>query len=315
LLMIHNTNLIEGFMTSLFSINRYYGITQNPSTKDFVIIMKYYKYDLKHYISENFNSIKWNQKLGILQQVIYALDIIHHQGIIHRDFHSGNILCKNEYDIVINDLGISKLSTESLNNDNKYYGIIPYIAPEIFQGQKYKKYSEASDIYSFSMIMWELMVGRRPFWDRDYNTSLIIDICDNIRPPIVTNAPEGYIKLMQECWQSDPKLRPTAEVIFSIIDKIILNEEKSATIVIKSPDVGPIITSNNESKLINYDKSKRSLQSRSISGESIYDSNYSGNVNDINTKKFKFNESYNNESDKNKYISNALEFDISESLY
>ncbi|CAI2168911.1 11577_t:CDS:2 [Funneliformis geosporum] len=197
-------------------------------------------------------------------------------GIIHRDFHSGNILCKNEYDIVINDLGISKLSTESLNNDNKYYGIIPYIAPEIFQGQKYKKYSEASDIYSFSMIMWELMVGRRPFWDRDYNTSLIIDICDNIRPPIVTNAPEGYIKLMQECWQSDPKLRPTAEVIFSIIDKIILNEEKS---------------------------------------ESIYDSNYSGNVNDINTKKFKFNESYNNESDKNKYISNALEFDISESLY
>jgi serine/threonine protein kinase len=37
------------------------------------------------------------------------------------------------------------------------------MALEIFQGQKYTK---ASDIYSFGMIMWEFMTGRRPFWDR-----------------------------------------------------------------------------------------------------------------------------------------------------
>jgi hypothetical protein len=40
--------------------------------------------------------------------------------------------------------------------------------------------------------MWEFMTGRRPFWDRNHDTELIIDIYDGLRPPIVTNAPEGY---------------------------------------------------------------------------------------------------------------------------
>ncbi|CAI2179973.1 8911_t:CDS:2, partial [Funneliformis geosporum] len=148
-----------------------------------------------------------------LYLIIFALENIHNQGIIHRDFHSGNILCENKYDnydIVINDLGISKLSTEVSENDNNYYGIIPYIAPEIFQGKKTNKYTKASDIYSFSIIMWELMTGRRPFLNRDYDTSLIIEIIDGLRPPINTNAPEGYIKIMQECWHYNPNKRPTA---------------------------------------------------------------------------------------------------------
>ena len=93
------------------------------------------------------------------------------------------------------------------------YGIVPYIAPEGFQGQKYTK---ASDIYSFGMIMWELMTGRKPFWDRDHNTELIIKICDGLRPPIITNAPDGYIELMQKCWHSDPNERLSANHIYEI---------------------------------------------------------------------------------------------------
>jgi hypothetical protein len=51
--------------------------------------------------------------------------------------------------------------------------------------------------------MWEFMTGRRPFWDRNHDIELIIDISDGLRPPIVTNAPESYIELMKECWNSD----------------------------------------------------------------------------------------------------------------
>ncbi|CAI2184712.1 15781_t:CDS:2 [Funneliformis geosporum] len=82
-----------------------------------------------------------------------GLAFIHKQNIIHQDFHSGNIFCKNEYDIIISDLKISKISTESSVDENECYGIIPYMAPEIFQEQKYKKYTKASDLYSFGMIM------------------------------------------------------------------------------------------------------------------------------------------------------------------
>ncbi|RIA93969.1 hypothetical protein C1645_818733 [Glomus cerebriforme] len=39
--------------------------------------------------------------------------------------------------------------------------------------------------------------------------SLIVEICDGLRPPVVTNAPEGYIELMKECWHPDSNKRPT----------------------------------------------------------------------------------------------------------
>ena len=52
--------------------------------------------------------------------------------------------------------------------------------------------------------MWEMMVGRKPFWHRSHDTFLIIDICKGTRPEIVTNVPVpvGYVELMQECWQT-----------------------------------------------------------------------------------------------------------------
>ncbi|RGB37528.1 hypothetical protein C1646_638904, partial [Rhizophagus diaphanus] len=51
-------------------------------------------------------------------------------------------------------------------------------------------------------------------------TELIIDISDDLRPPIVTNAPEGFIELMKECWNSNPDKRPTATDVNSRIDKM-----------------------------------------------------------------------------------------------
>src|SRR5687768_13921248 len=190
--MVYDADLNEGFFNSLQFLNKYYGITQNPITKDLIIIMKYYKLgSLKDYITKNFYNIKWNEKLEILKNIIVGLNHLHNQKIIHRDFHCGNILYENEVDVVISDLGISKSSISSIDDDDdEIYGIISYMAPEILQR---KKYTMASDIYSFGMIMWELITGRMPFWDQNDDVELIVKICNNIRPPIITNTPEGYI--------------------------------------------------------------------------------------------------------------------------
>src|SRR5687767_10387951 len=145
--------------------------------------MKYYRLgSLRDYITKNFYNIKWNEKLKILIHIVAGLNHLHNQKIIHRDFHSGNILYENEWDVVISDLGISKSSID--NDDDEIYGVISYMAPEVLRR---KGYIMASDIYSFGMIMWELMTGRMPFWDQNYDLSLTINICKNFRPPIIEN--------------------------------------------------------------------------------------------------------------------------------
>jgi serine/threonine protein kinase len=222
-----------------------------------MIIMPYYDFgDLMHYVSNYFYDISWQEKLEYLSKTISGLIHIHDVNIIHRDLHSGNIFFNSKnnpnvhfsdtnssYDVVIGDLGINKSSTESAD-DKENYGVIPYMAPEIFYGQKYTK---ASDIYSYGMIMWESMTGRRPFWDQNHNTDLIIKICDGLRPPIVTNAPEGYIELMKKCWHSDPEKRPSATEIHDKINKMIHFEVWGRrTEIMKSSDIGPITTNNSD---------------------------------------------------------------------
>jgi serine/threonine protein kinase len=247
-----------------------------------MIVMPYYNSgDLIHYITKVFYEIKWEEKLRNLMEIIIGLMNIHSVDIIHRDLHSGNIFFDSTNSAIIGDLGISKSATESIDdNNNENYGIIPYMATEIFQGQKYTK---ASDIYSLGMIMWELMTGRRPFWNRNHDTELIIDICDGLRPSIVTNAPEGYIELMKECWHPDPDKRPTADDIYDKIYKIYDNEYNlsyrinptNPTKIIQSLDIGPVKTNHSGSiyksrplsAMINSAMSLRSLRSLRIQSQ------------------------------------------------
>src|ERR1044071_2181700 len=103
--MVYIADLNNGYFESLLYLNEYYGVTRDPSTKDFVIIMKYYRSDLRNYVTNDFYNIKWGIKLKILIHIAKGLDHIHEQEIIHRDLHSKNILCENEGDAVISDLG------------------------------------------------------------------------------------------------------------------------------------------------------------------------------------------------------------------
>src|SRR2546421_1866315 len=234
--MIYIASLNDKSIDSLFYLNEYYGITQNPDTKDFIIIMKYYKSDLRNYITKEFGNIKWDKKLKILLHIAEGLRHIHNQNIIHQDLHSGNILYENDDDVIISDLGISKSAMES-TNDRKVYGIISYMAPEILQG---KKCTKASDIYSFSMIMWEFMTGRIPYDDFDNRNECMIKICDGYRPELEDyTAPNGYIKLMQECWNPDPINRPSSDFISNRLHTIMVR-------FLELSDIAPIIHSKNK---------------------------------------------------------------------
>ncbi|PKY34167.1 kinase-like protein, partial [Rhizophagus irregularis] len=160
--IVHKATLVDGSSDRDVAIKKLpygvimcYGITQDPVTKEYMLIMDYAEGgDLHSYLKKNFINITWNDKLNIIEGISFGLLSIHSNNYIHRDFHSGNILSLyGQIDYWrIGDLGLSQPANNTLSN-NEIYGVLPYIAPEIFKGGTFSK---ETDIYSFGMIMWEL---------------------------------------------------------------------------------------------------------------------------------------------------------------
>ncbi|EXX75233.1 Cmk1p [Rhizophagus irregularis DAOM 197198w] len=206
-----------------------YGFTRNPDSK-YMAIMDYAN---KGNLRENLTKIiknNWKQRLYILYKIISGLHKIHEQNLIHCDFHDGNILKHNKYknnlkddenkddEIYISDLGLCQ-PLESFLNKDSIYGVIPFMAPEILRG---KSYTPASDIYSFSMIMWEFTSGVPPFNNRAHDIQLSLSICKGERPEIIENTPQCYVDLMKRCWNEDPLKRPSSKEVLEIIKKWVI---------------------------------------------------------------------------------------------
>ncbi|RIA91936.1 kinase-like domain-containing protein [Glomus cerebriforme] len=168
------------------------------------------------WMNNNYKKCDWNEKLLLLADICEGLEGIHQKQMVHRDFHTGNILFKfqDERDIFISDMG---LCGEVDNIDKaKIYGIMPYIAPEVLKGNPY---TDAADIYSFGMIMYFVATGKQPFANRAHDYYLAMDIFKGIRPEInVPEAPECYIDLMKRCWSSNQDNRPKIAEIRELIN-------------------------------------------------------------------------------------------------
>ncbi|RIB11646.1 hypothetical protein C2G38_2202874 [Gigaspora rosea] len=221
-----------------------YGVSQDPNTNNYIFVMSYMSHgSLNQYLSSDFKNITWKMKINFLRDIVTGIKWIHENKIIHRDIHDGNILInyvkksKSEYsESIVADLGFSRPAKENPKN-SEIYGIMPYVAPEVFRK---KQYTFSSDIYSIGMIMWELTSGRRPFCDREYDGNLALSICDGSRPVITEDTPIFWAILMQKCWCSEPSERPSISEIYKIIssywnvDNIFLEAENKRQGLLKS---------------------------------------------------------------------------------
>ncbi|EXX77957.1 polo kinase CDC5 [Rhizophagus irregularis DAOM 197198w] len=197
------------------SIVQCYGLTQDQPNGNYMLVMKKLDINLREYIQQNHNKLTWRERIYIVTRVSYALRMIHVENAIHRDLHSGNILYSQHSNIWhISDLGFCGPADQPLGS---IYGNLSYIAPEVIVG---KGYTFASDIYSISMIMWEISSGQPPFtnYEKDYN--LAMDIVNGMRPKVISGTPLKYKELMEQCWDADPTKRPNIKTFLSKINEI-----------------------------------------------------------------------------------------------
>ncbi|PKY19105.1 kinase-like protein [Rhizophagus irregularis] len=276
-----------------------FGFTKDPRVDgldSYILVMEYAQIgDLHNYLQMNFTKIDWREKIFILYNLTIGLLSIHDTNLIHRDLHSGNMLITG-YDCKIGDLGLSQSANDTLL-DNEIYGVIPYIAPEIFMGSAFSK---ESDIYSLGMIMWELTTGCKPFANVEHGIDLIIKIIDGARPEITEDTIEWYANLMKSCWDPDPKKRPSIDIIKDICKKWDKREYDGQVDQVDQADL-------KRKKLIDSKKLGPEFSEKSHPN-AIYTSkllsSYISKCSSIFSKCSSIN------SSSKDYISNELEFDI-----
>ncbi|PKC13685.1 kinase-like protein [Rhizophagus irregularis] len=196
-------------------IIRCLGISQDDTTKEFLLVMQYADGgNLKNYLKNNFKSLTWNNKKRLAYQIADGLNYLHNENVLHRDLHSKNIVI-HENNAKITDFGISKVQTNQNNQHSSVYmgnfGCIAYLEPKRILDPKFP-YTESSDIYSFGVLMWEISSGHSPFKDNVSNNeryALAIAINSGVREVTIPGTPREYEELYKNCWNKEPKERPT----------------------------------------------------------------------------------------------------------
>jgi serine/threonine protein kinase len=139
--------------------------------------------DLRKYLQQKNKGLSLEDKFRKLRIIIYGLRTIHTQGLVHRDFHAGNVLniSGNKYGscVCIADLGLSQPASHQ-KQEGEIYGVLPYVAPEVLRGQFYTK---AADIYSFGIVTYELLANSYPYVESNlYDIQLALAVCQGLRP-------------------------------------------------------------------------------------------------------------------------------------
>ena len=200
-------------------IVRCHGITKDPETNDFMMVLRYIENgSLRQHLNNNFNSFDWKKKLSNLDDIITGLKHIHENKLIHQDFHCGNILCDDDYSY-ITDLGLCKPANvkPSQSGNKKIYGVLPYVAPEVLRG---KEYTQASDIYGFGIIAYEICTGLPPYHDIAHDEFLAAKICQGLRPNSNYKIPQLISDIIKQCWDADPLKRPKAEELYELLQDL-----------------------------------------------------------------------------------------------
>jgi serine/threonine protein kinase len=198
---------------------KFFGMTKDPVTEEFMMIIEFTeKGNLRSFLLNDFNGILYKDKIYFISKLSYDLRNLHKLGYLHKDLHSGNILLNNnninnKYYTYISDFGLSGPSNKQ-KIDNKICGVLPFIAPEVLNGEPY---TLSSDIYSFGVIMTELLSGIPPFYKRKHDISLALEICNGLRPEFGKGTPEIYKKLAYQCMNVNPEQRPTAGELYKIL--------------------------------------------------------------------------------------------------
>ncbi|XP_078740998.1 mitogen-activated protein kinase kinase kinase 13-like isoform X2 [Lampetra fluviatilis] len=143
-----------------------------------------------------------------------GMHYLHTHKIVHRDLKSPNVLVTQDDKVKISDFGTSKEMSDK-STKMSFAGTVAWMAPEVIRNEPV---SEKVDIWSFGVVLWELLTGEVPYRDVD-SSAIIWGVGSNsLHLPVPASCPDGFSLLLQQCWNSKPRNRPSFRQILLHLD-------------------------------------------------------------------------------------------------
>ncbi|HEX6096422.1 MAG TPA: protein kinase [Thermoanaerobaculia bacterium] len=160
--------------------------------------------------------------IGIARQICRGLHAAHEQGIIHRDIKPQNVLIDAKGEVKLMDFGVARMTeaSEEMTQAGLIVGTPHYMSPEQVQG---KALDARTDVYAMGVLLYELLVGRRPFESTSLTGILTAHIMEKARPPIELRPDVGreVNAIVMKCLEKDPAARYVdAGALLSDLDRV-----------------------------------------------------------------------------------------------
>lgn len=162
-----------------------------------------------------------NETLPLQKLIPVALDIargmeyVHSQGVIHRDLKPENVLIDQAFHMKIADFGIAceEVHCDPFADDP---GTYRWMAPEMI---RHKPYGRKVDVYSFGLILWEMVSGSIPYEDMTPIQAAYAVVNKNLRPAFPKSCPPAMRALIEQCWSLQPEKRPEFWQVVKVLEQ------------------------------------------------------------------------------------------------
>mmetsp|Transcript_7123 Transcript_7123/g.16190 ORF Transcript_7123/g.16190 Transcript_7123/m.16190 type:complete len:711 (+) Transcript_7123:178-2310(+) len=207
---LHHTNII-----------RFLGAIYNPSPLTYCVVLEYCGGgDLEVALTGNTPpKFFTNVASGVANGMYY----LHKMKYMHRDIKPSNVLLSGDpksgsFVAKLTDFGLAvTVQNASVNNLTAETGTYRYMAPEVI---RHECYNYAADVYSFGLLMWEIITREKPFEPKSQIEAAGAVAISHERPPFPEGIPLVVKGLIEKCWADKPGERMEVEHIVKCLDEL-----------------------------------------------------------------------------------------------